>query len=436
VRLKFPYHIRFQSVYVEEAMKPRDFLLPGLTFAAGSIWLLSQTASLSRLENENSNLRQRLAAHASRPTAAASKGETRNARSATPSPKTKAGLDWKQLAADMREMQRTGGMGDMRAMLRLQQQIQSMSVEEILSAFDEIAALDLPDHDRIVLEQMLVGPLALKSPETALNKFVDRLQENNGSWTWQLSNALKGWAQQDLPAATAWFDKQIAAGTFDSKSLDGRSDARINFEGAFIASILGKDPATAGARLSALPVNQRAQVLQNHELANLPEKDHPAFAALVREQIPEKEQAGTLAYSVSRIAAQKGYADVTRYIEAISATDGERTAIVAKASESRIRQLSHNQKIGTAEIDEMRAWAESQAPGSADETTGAALRDINNPKNSFAETAALAASYNTEVLATFLENNWRARHEKELSRSLAEQIPDETRRAKILEKLK
>jgi hypothetical protein len=67
----------------------------------------------------------------------------KNAPSGKPA-KDKEPLDWKQIAAQFAEMQQSGGMGDMRTMMRFQQRLQAMTQEELVAALDEIGALDLP----------------------------------------------------------------------------------------------------------------------------------------------------------------------------------------------------------------------------------------------------------------------------------------------------
>lgn len=420
-------------------MKPTAFIPPVAVILAGTFWITTQTTTISRLEKENIILSERITARTSRP------GETTAApektrRSAAADSKSREPIDWKAAADQLLETQRSGGMGDMRTMMRFQQRLQSMSAEELLAALDEIATLDFPEQTRAMLEQTLLGPLLQKDPETALDRFVGRSQENHGVLGWQLSNGLKQWAEKDLANATAWFDHQIAAGHFDSKSLDGKSRSRQHFEGAFLSVLIATDPDAASHRLSGLPVEQRRDILSHHELSNIKEKDQPAFATLIRGQLPEKDQAAAIANPASRIAANGGYDKVTEYLDRIAATPAERAAAVEKTAESRISQLSHSQKITSAEIDEMRAWADTQSSGSADKATGKALANLANRKNQrFADSAELAAHYHAatgsdELLATFLES-WGARSNKGLSRPLAEKITDEKRRAEILKNL-
>ena len=424
-------------------MNPGTVIAPIVVLIAGGIWLATQTASISRLESENADLGKRIAAKASRPepiAPAAGEKPRRNTPGA-PAAKAKDPIDWKAVAARFSEMQSGGGITDMREMIRFQQRLQGMTTEELIAALDEIAGMDLPEPSRMMLEQTLIGPLIEKDPRLALNRYLDRIHDDRSPFGWTLSNALGEWAKKDPAAAASWFDGEIAAGRFDSKSLDGKSRARANFEGAFISTLLGSDPAAASQRLAALPEDQRGDVLEHHLFSNVKEKDQPAFAKLVRDQLPQKEQAEAIAKPAGQIAATGDYPKVTEYLDRIQATPEERATAVEKAAESRLANLGHAGKITTAQIDEMRTWATTQAPGSEDKTTGKALAQIAgfNDKTKYADAAKLAEHYHEasgsdEVLTHFLDG-WAARSNKELARPLAEKIRDDKKREEILKKL-
>lgn len=402
-------------------------------------WIGSERHSISTLEQESTVLKECLAARSSGsgPGAASAKAKATGKQA-----KEKDRIDWKKIAAQMVEMMKSNGTGDMRTMMHLQQKLQSMSKEEMISAMDEIAALDLPDASRQMLEQMLIGPLCQKDPEFALTHFIDRLNDDQSMMGWQLSSAMKEWASKDPAKATAWFDQQIAAGKFDSKSLDGKSPSRMQFEGALIETLISTDPAAAAARLAALPQDQRAEALRNNMGNAVKEEDQLAFAKLVREQLPEGQQAGTLAQQASQQAYGEGYTKVTAYLDRIEATPAERAVCVSEAAGSKIQQLSQNKKITRDDIDALREWATTQAPGTTDKVTGSALAGATEMYNSlkFSEAAELATQYhdasgNDDVLVEFLSDGAGYRH-KEEARILAEKISDPKRREKILKQLK
>ncbi|MEO5914165.1 MAG: hypothetical protein ABIS50_08030 [Luteolibacter sp.] len=420
-------------------MKPTLFILPVLALVVVAGWIGSERNSISTLEQQSAVLKERLAARSS-----GSGPDTSSSKAKSPDKlaKEKERIDWKKVAVQMAEMRQSNGMGDMRTMIRMQQKLQSMSKEELVSALDEIAALDLPDETRQMLEQMLIGPLCQKDPEFALTRYIDRLNGDRGVMGWQLSNAMKEWAIKDPAKATAWFDQQIAAGKFDSKSLDGKSRSRMQFEGMLIGTLISTDPAGAAARLTALPADQRAEVLRNNTGNAVKEEDQLAFAKLVRAQLPEGEQARTLAQQASQNAYGEGYTKVTEYLDRIEATPAERAVCVSEAADSKIQQLSQNKKITRDDIDALREWATTQAPGTTDKVTGTALGRSTevNKKLEFSEAAELATQYheasgNDDVLVGFLSNG-PGYHHKEEARILAGKITDPKRRDEILNELK
>jgi len=104
--------------------------------------------------------------------------------------------------------------------------------------------------------------------------------------------------------------------------------------------------------------------------------------------------------------------------------------------------LGQTGKVTTSQIDEMRSWATTQAPGSEDKATGKALAQIArfNDKAKYAEAAKLAEHYHDtsgsdDVLTNFLDG-WAARSNKELARPLAEKIRNEQKREEILNKIR
>lgn len=421
-------------------LKATTLIPPVIALILAGGWIANQRHSISTLEDESVSLEKHIAAAHSSGSAA----DPSHAKPAGPAKaaKDKESLDWKKIASQFEEMQRSGGMGDMRTMMKFQQRLQTMTQEELVSALDEIATLDLPEQSRNMLEQMLIGPLVGKDPELALTRFIDRLQDTRGGMGWQLSNAMQEWAKKDPAKATAWFDQQIAAGKFDSKALNGKSQSRNQFEGALINVLLASDPDAASRRLGAMPEDQRGEVLGQYSSQPLKEENQMAFATMVRGQVPEKDQAKALAEQASRLVGDDGYAKVNGFMDRIAATPAERTACVEQAAESRIQSISFQKKVTRDDLDTMREWTKTQAPGSTDKITGEALAGLlqNGRKMDFAEASELALHYREaggtdDVLTSFLDS-WPARQNKDQARVLAEKITDEKRREEILKKLK
>lgn len=421
-------------------MKPILLLPPGVALTIAGIWLGIQHQAISTLEQESEVLQKAITARSS---GSQLDSASRNLTSATKAAAAKEPLDWKKISAQLLEMEGTGGgAGDMRSMMKFQQRLQAMSKEELVAALDEIATLDLPQESRDQMEQMLIGPLALKDPELVLTKFIDRIQENHGMISWQLANAMQEWAKKDPASAIAWFDQQITAGKFDSKSLDGKSKPRIQFEGNLINILLSSDPDAAGRRLAVLPEDQRDEALMQWSGEQLKDEDQPAFAKLVRDQLPQKDQAKALGQKASALVnCNEGYSKVTEFLDRIQAPPAERTACVEQAAESKLFNTSLQKAITRENLDAMREWVTAQAPESTSTATGKALANASYNQNvrkiEFSEAANLAFDYDAgdgTVARSFLAG-WQAVQNKEEIRVLANKISDPKRREEILKNL-
>lgn len=422
-------------------MKPIHFLPPAVALVIAAAWLGSQRHSIATIEKHSVLLQKHIAAARE---AVASENSVKTSV-ANPAFKKADPIDWKKLAAQLTEERSAGGMPDMRAMMRFQQRLMSMDKDELVAALDEISALDLPEESRAMLEQMLVAPLVEKDPEFALTRFIDRMHDEHSSLSWHLGQALGNWAKKDPVAATAWLDRQIAAGTFESKSLDGKSEPLQCFEGSLIMVLLSTDPAAAGARLTALPSDQRREVLRSN-MSTIRPQDQLAYAQLVRQHLPEEEQAGMIASMINGISFHNdSYAKTAELIDRIKATPEERRACIEQAAETRIRQLSFQRPLTRDDIEELRAWTNTQSPDYTDQVTGkafasAASMSVNGKRADFSELAKLAVDYHAasgsdEVLIPLLES-WSATQaqNKEQARALAGKVSDEKRRKELLQR--
>ncbi|MEO7101672.1 MAG: hypothetical protein ABI162_20140 [Luteolibacter sp.] len=417
-------------------MKATYLIPPAAALMIVGSWNVMQMRSISSLENERADLRKRIASTTSGMTGADFLLASHSVNAKSGGAKDK--IDWKSLGSQIVEMQQNDSVKDMRAMALFQQRLEKMTKEEMVAAMDEIAAMNLPADARAALEAMIIEPLIKADPELALTRFADRIQSDPDGVGWQLSNALKEWAKNDLSAATAWFDKQIADGTFDSKSLDGRSDTRLQFEGALLESLLGSDPDAAARRLAELPEDQRREVLQQLSFDELTPEQRNAYAQLVRGLVPQDEREGSFAHIASELVDQGGFSEVSTFLDGVKASASERAAAARDAADSYLEQLAQDGNVTAKDVDEMRAWLKTQAPELIDSITGKALAEAaqDHGKFKFAEAAKLALQYhestgNDDVLVAFLES-FSARSNLKEARHLAGMINDPAKREAIL----
>jgi len=413
-------------------MKPIVLVPPAAALVVAAIWLGSQRRAMSVLEDESVILRQQIeAARHADPSGDDGYASIRKTGTAKTGGKK---LDWKEIAKKQQGAQRGDNIQEMRTMVEMQKVLLAMSSEELSAQMDEIAALDITDELKQQLQGMLVGVLAAKDPQLVLDRFADQLGSERGGMTWQLSNAFRQWATKDTAAAAAWMDRQIAAGKFESKSLDGKSQSRMQFEGALVLHLLADNPQAAAARIAALPVDQRREALGNGIFFNLKPGTEKAAADLIRTQIPEGERVSTLASSAGNLIHQGGFERVGKFISAIDADPKEREAIVAQAFQIKMGNSRDSAKAPAA-IEEGRAWTAEQAPEAVDRITGQALGSMNN----FQQASDLALKYheesgNDEVLVAFL-NGGAVYRNAPAALLLVDKIADEQKREEIRKKL-
>lgn len=416
-------------------MKTRHVIPPAVALGLIGAWNLCQVREISSLETEEAVLRRKIDIAGSYQGGMAAILEGRK------SPlETTDRIDWQELSKAMRDSELNNGFGNLRDTLTLQRRLLAMSREELVAALDEIAALNLTDDARVALEAMIVDPLVKKDPRFALEKFENRI--GSGMLGWQLSMALRDWAKMDLKGASAWFDKQIAAGAFDSKSLDGKSVARLQFEAALLGPLLGSDYLTAGRRINALPADQRREVLEQLTFRDLGAVAQKAYATLVREFVPGEERAASFGHIATALVNNKGYDKVGDFLDAVKATPEERAATASQAAVSRFEVLGRQGELGVAKVDELRGWLVYQAKGEIDAITGRALAAAvqEGGKFDYPDAAELVLHYNKqakndEVLVSFLQA-CDANTNLEKARELAEMVADPVRREEILAAMK
>ena len=415
-------------------MKNKFFILPIVALILVASWLGNERRFTSLVEKRSSGLEEALAARASGSGADAVGSK---AKSADQLAQEKGPTDWKKLAAQM--MERESG-GSLRTYLRIKEKFSALSKEELASALDEIATVDMPEETRRELQFLLLDLLCNQDPEYALTRHFGLASNEDGSTQQRLVDALASWAGKNPAAATAWLDQQIAAGKFDSKFLDGKSPTWMNFEGSLIMTLNSTDPAAAVARLKSLPEGQRNQSLTGF---GIDDKDQLAYANLVRNGLPEKAQAEVFGWQIQgMMLGEGGYTKVTEYLNRIQVTPAERVIYVQAAAACRIDDLSQEKKLTREDIDAMRDWTTSQAPGTTDKVTGFALGYSTGLETmEFSKTAALATQYheasgNDEVLIGFLMACVPEDSFKEDARVLAAKISDVKKREEILNRFK
>ncbi len=411
-------------------MKTSTWITPAVVLLVAGALITTQRRSISKLEEETTGLQKQIVAIDSTPA---------KPRPVTQPTKANDSINWNEFVSKMEESRQGGrfrseNMGSMRL---IEVRLQSMTKEELSAELEKTAALDLSPPYPDLIKGMIMTPLITKAPEIGLNKFMESLSDDSDNW-WEPNEALKQWAIKDPGQATAWLDSQIAAGKFETKSLDGKNQLRILFEKTLIGVLLTADPVAASNRLQSLPSTHRADVLRGQPVE--PE-NQKAFADLVRQQVPKTDQTPVLAELAYRSIFNQGYEAAGECLDRIQATPEERTVCIEHVATSKFQQLAWNGKITSKDVDALREWTASISPESTDLFTGKALGRAfagGGRRTSFAELGELAVQYSRasgsdNVLVEFLKEPVNYLFNKAEVRALTGKITDEKRRKEVLD---
>lgn len=414
-------------------MKLPLLIPPVLALAVAGAWNLAQMRSISSLEEDRTTLLDGIAAAPRSPSGAI----TTNLRPAKPGRSATDRIDWKFVSAALAA--EDGSVGGMRELIRFQQRLANMTPQEMVDALDEIAALELSADARRSLEDMMMDKLVEQDPGLALTHFADRIGDIQGVGS-RLPDAFAGWVKSDLAAATAWFDKQIAEGNFDRKSLDDLHDMRRVFEGRLMNHLLESDAGLAAQRMSGLPDGQRAGVLKSIHFWNPSRGFSTAYGNLVRTLVPADQQKECFAYvgHYLRPDLSDSFSEVNQFLEHTQATPAERTATVVAAGAERLKQFPDSPEFA---IGKMKEYFQVHSPEQADSLIGQALAESTQRLLGipFADAAQVAQQYhetsgNDDALVAFLERSSANSDAKNLARmiELAGKIQDDAQRSRIL----
>ena len=411
-------------------MKMNPWILPVLATLLTGVWIGSQKRSSARLEREITVISERIRldrASGDEPV------DSQSTMGKTQSPKN-GRIDWKNMSAKMQGLNH-GAMPDMRTMMNLQKMLLDLSAEELCAHLDEIAGLELESGARRELETMLVDILAKKDPQMALERFGDRLGEEGSGLDWHLGSALHQWGEKDPTAAAAWLDRQIAAGKYDSKSLDGKNMMLARLEGSLLGALLKENPAAATTRVSTMSEERREELFQHGFAFQIGKKNGAAYAQLVRNTMPSEKVGGILAKASSLFSMNDGFTRVDEFIATSKATDEERKPIVEEVMKQKLSRIDSSQ-VTSEQIDEIRKWGAGQAPAAVDKATGRGLAESLWRGGDFDKASALVLKYHEtgssdDVLSAFLESGSVLQGHAGEAKTLIDRIRDPALRERI-----
>ncbi len=423
-------------------MTRTHFLAPVVSLLIVSVMLGVQRQKISQLTKENVVLKSHIAAE---------QGHLQNQGVAATNPNrptrpesAKDGIDWAEIAGIFSPNGQEEGIVERRKKSSLYKEIEKMSRDQIIAAFDVINALELSEGVREELEKLLIRSLASKDPEFVLNRFSDRFHDENFSAAIGFPKIFSEWVKKDQVAAIVWFDKALADGILEGKALDGESGIRNDFVANLVSQLISTDPALAQAKLNALPSKQRRAALLSLG-DQMPEpKDQAAQADFIRANLRAKEAIMVFTEQAYKMAFYKSLDKVDVYLNEIGATGNDRSVIAETAAITNFKcSIRAGAKIPEEQIDSMRKWLGTQAPGSVNKLTGEALAyiggsnrvELNNKE--FSEAAALLMKYHEQgggddLLTGFLYGCRIGVNNPEIQK-IVEKISDPQKREQMLE---
>lgn len=402
-------------------MKVPVLLPPMLALALSAWWIGGRSVVLTQLESDTENLRKRIA-------------EVRNDGHAEVVVHDETGTPaWTKLSAQaLRANQTSVGFSKLRATLA------KLSTDELLAGLEKTSASTSFGDE--VLKELLIEALIKKDPKLALDRLTGEGDDSGRNViNYQLASAMREFATKDPAGAGAWFDQAVADGVFKLKRLDGLNPVREEMEGALVTSLLSSDPIAAAERLKAMPEESRGSKINDYANSLIAKEDQLAFATMVRDLAP-KSAASLISNQAYQLAGRGGLAAVSDFLTRIDATPDERKAAVGNAVAKQLSEQAEEAAIAPDDIDAMRRWVATEAPGSEDSATGAELCRLAGKDFSAAMEMVLSyhkRSEGDEIVKSFLEGFAESdveRHRDEI-RTVVEKIRDEALRNEYLKEL-
>ena len=442
---------------IKACMKTIHYIPPVGALITATAWLTNLRGSNSTLEQENALLRERLANprkssfSQNNGTDARLKSVSAKRERKTPDNVNKPSGDWVSTSRDWTQLvlfnNDEARFQYTAAFKRLETLASEMNGEELARAYVDMAALPVHAPFRNYLESLMLKELEKKNPEFAFSQYIERNQD--GGAVLGGYGRFDQWLARDPAAATNWYERQLAAGTFD-KSLDGNSPAMVPFESAFIMPLIASDPTAAEERMKNIPPNLRAKL--GPYMWGVSKENGQAFINMLRRTMPMEEYVDILrnnSLTERNFGLDVGDDPKTaqKNLESLGITPEERSTLLAQQF-AELAQYRAMRDIGNTpsreKFDDYRKWVQAIDPAAADRATGVALQSyLEKSKNAdaldFIEKVATdyhVAGARDELLIPLIEGSANGSSlPKDKARALATKISDGRLREGMLQKL-
>ncbi|GAA5128285.1 sigma-70 family RNA polymerase sigma factor [Luteolibacter yonseiensis] len=422
-------------ILLTTVMKATTFAPPVIALILGGAWIVTQRQTIQALDRHSDLLETTVSTRTSALIADASPAKLQRSNTYKNS---RLSIDWSVVAEQFAKANPPGQLNKVDQFM-LEKRLGEMTQEDLLAGIDDISSLDTTREMKESMEEALLRVLGGKFPEFAVVSLIRRYQDATGPVPLCLAEAFGKWAHYDFAKASAWMDEQIAAGTFDYKSLSGENWLQNKLQQVVVKSLLSQPGDAATLRVMQVPEESRENFLLEVALDPLKQDETASFAKLVRNSLPVTGQQKVFSWAACKLA--EDLPAVAPFLENIGATSEERAFCVANVAVSKIGNISLQRKIGGTDIAAIRKWIGEQLPEAVDQVTARVLDNAvrMRAKTTFSEAAAFAVEFshssgNDELLGEFLKSS-AAQSNKDHARTLAEKISDEALRKEILKSL-
>ncbi len=387
--------------------------LPPLAALLGmGLWNTRQVLAISSTTAAQSDLREKISKHAATSKSATEMNRREVTQAAVTPGKHLADRRW--IAEQVEAMDTASSLQQLRATVLFQQQLDGLSAGEMIALLDSAPQLGLSDSGVETLQSLIVARLTKTDPEQMVRRYGENFDAQSETVNWQLSTGLQKWAEKDLPGARAWLDQQVAAGKLESKTLDGLSQMRLEFETGLLPALLSSDPKAAASRIAALPAEQRLEALQGMDFLKTNSAQQKAYAEILRQQLSADDQESAFSQIASEYGSiDGGFQKLDAFLDSVSASPAERATAAKDAAIIGMEHLAGQGKLSAASFDTLHTWLGKQAPEDRAEVTGQALVNAVQQVNgfSFSQAATLAEKFSRSgsdgdtLLETFLSSS-------------------------------
>ena len=329
-----------------------------LAAAGGVAFFTIQHRNAGNLAAENVGLSERIEAWEKRGEVAGGEGEAGFSAKALLSTGP-AGLA--KLAAILLGAE-TGNPAAVRESLMLDGHWRTLDAATLEKMIADARASDLSEEDRERVEAKLLEVLVEKDPARAFavieSGFVGKTPREIQQQFAERSGLFEKWILSDGPQALAWFDKQIGAGLFDSRSLAGTSSIRQDYESLIF--LKSRD----GSRIAALDPIDRLPTLQSWRFQSLKPQEQAAFAQVARTSgLKPSEVAEVLKPFLNRAMESGDLAGADAFFKRVEPTPEELPRLSEGAAGTAMFALGKkSDQLTGEEVPAIRTWLADKSP--------------------------------------------------------------------------